>query len=318
MKTQDFKTWLRALDDLTTLQSRILQEEIEKRALQKQVSKMLETPHQQIECPHCKSNKLIRWGKRSDMQRYMCKKCNKTFNSLTGTPLARLRRKGHWLNYANCLKEGLTVRQSAAICDVHPNTAFRWRHRFLENTKEIKAESLEGIVEVNDMFLPKSEKGKRKLEKTIRTKRGIDYGSEKICVFVGRDRNRNTIDALFENLNVNNIGKVLQNRLGKDILLCSDNRQLYRKYTKENKIRHGYIHLSKGETIKKDIVHIQNVENYQNHLKLWILGHFRGVATRYLNNYLGWHRELDELKTRLTPQTILLRAKQGGNYQHLP
>lgn len=318
MKTQDFKKWIKALDDLSTLQSRILQEEIDKRALQKQVSKLLETPYEEVTCPHCTSKYLIRWGKRNDMQRYRCKNCNKTFNSLTGTPLARLRRKGHWMTYANCLKEGLTVRQSASICEVHANTAFRWRHRFLEKAKEIKAESLEGIVEISEVFLPKSEKGNRKSSETIKIKEQKQNTSEKICVFVGRDRNKNTIDALFESLNTDNIKKTLERRLGKDVLLCSDNRHFYRKFTKENKIRHGYIHLSKGETIKKDIVHIQNVAKYQNHLKSWILGHFRGVATRYLNNYLGWHRELDEFCNQLPPHTILLRAKQGGKYQHQP
>jgi transposase-like protein len=54
----------------------------------------------------------------------------KTFNSLKKTPLAGLRRKGHWLNYSECLKEGLTIREAAKRCGIHRNTSFRWRHRF--------------------------------------------------------------------------------------------------------------------------------------------------------------------------------------------
>ncbi len=45
---------------------------------------------------------------------------------------------------------------------------------------------------------------------------------------------------------------------------------------------------------------------------------FNGVATKYLENYISWYRELDEFKDRLTPKTILLRAKSGGEYKKQP
>ena len=322
MKTEEFNKWLAALNHLTTRQSRILQEKLNKRAQGKQVSNFLETPHQEIRCPHCHTSSFTRWGKRNDLQRYKCKKCHKTFNSLTDSPLARLRRKGHWMDYAHCIKEGLTIRQAAKACDIHPNTAFRWRHRFLTNTKEIKAPLLEGIVETNHMYLRKSEKGSRKLKRPAR-QRGDDNPSgrqklENICVLVSRDRHKNTLDALLNRLNTNALEQRLKEHLASDILFCSDNRPLYRNFTKNHKIRHGYIHLAKGIEVKKDIVHIQNVSAYQHRFKRWILEHFRGVATKYLENYLGWLRELDEFNDQITPKTILLRAKKGGEYRSLP
>jgi hypothetical protein len=45
---------------------------------------------------------------------------------------------------------------------------------------------------------------------------------------------------------------------------------------------------------------------------------FNGVATKYLENYLSWYRELDEFKEDLTPLTILIRAKLGGEYKKQP
>ena len=50
------------------------------------------------------------------MQRYKCRECKKTFNSLTGTPLANLQKKGHWLDYSYCLTQGYTIRKAAKIC----------------------------------------------------------------------------------------------------------------------------------------------------------------------------------------------------------
>ncbi|POZ52249.1 hypothetical protein AADEFJLK_01724 [Methylovulum psychrotolerans] len=44
-------------------------------------------------CPHCAGIRLSRYGSASGLQRYSCKSCRKTFNALTGTPLARLRHK---------------------------------------------------------------------------------------------------------------------------------------------------------------------------------------------------------------------------------
>ncbi len=50
-------------------------------------------------CPHCHSNRLIRWGSASNLQCYQCKECNRTFNALTKSALARLRHKDKWLTY---------------------------------------------------------------------------------------------------------------------------------------------------------------------------------------------------------------------------
>ena len=50
----------------------------------------------------------------------------------TGTPLARLWLKAKWLDYLDALLDSRAVRPAAKRVDVHRNTAFRWRHRFLE------------------------------------------------------------------------------------------------------------------------------------------------------------------------------------------
>jgi transposase-like protein len=54
-----------------------------------------------------------------------------SFNALTGTPLARLRKRERWLPYLQCIIESRTVRAAAIIVGVHRTTSFRWRHRFV-------------------------------------------------------------------------------------------------------------------------------------------------------------------------------------------
>ena len=321
MKTTTFKKWLNSLNNLDTRQMRTLQEALTEIGLKKQVAGYLETPYNKIVCPHCHSKQILRWGKRNDLQRYRCKECKHTFNSLTNTPLARLHRKGHWLDYAQCLKEGLSVRKAALRCDIHRNTAFRWRHRFLENAKPVKATKLQGIVEANDIYFRRSEKGNKQLKRPPR-KRGASnkpaFVKELVCVFVSRDRNKNTADFILTTLNKNALNHTLKNIVPKDALFCSTNKSFYRQFTYENNIRHGSLDIHKNEEIKKNIVHLNYVKSYQNHLKNWILIHFRGVATKYLDNYLSWHRELDEFGDTITPRNILLRAKSIGNYKDQP
>ncbi len=319
MKTPELNYFLNQLEELNLHQYRKLKSAIKIKDSKKSVSATLETNYEKVKCPHCSCKEIQRWGKKSDMQRYRCKSCRKTFNSLTNTPLARLRRKGHWAEYSRCMKEGFSLRKSGAICGIHYTTAFRWRHRFLENAKYVNPEQMAGIVEAEETYFRKSEKGSKKLKRKAR-KRGKKINSwilskEKVCVFISRDRNKNTINKIFERFNAKFLSQGFNSIISKDSLLCSDNKPVYRRYTKDNSVRHGYINLSKGEKVKKDIVHIKNVNSYHYRLREWIK-RFKGVATKYLLNYLSWFKQLDEFNMEIDSKTILLRAKNIGKYKY--
>ena len=105
-------------------------------------------------CPHCGSRRIEGWGReRNGLTRSRCLDRRRTFNSLTGTPLARLRKKERWLGFAGALNQSLSVRKAARACQVNKNTAFKWRHRFLKAQNQSKDQSLAGIAEVDEIFL---------------------------------------------------------------------------------------------------------------------------------------------------------------------
>src|SRR4051794_12007179 len=112
-------------------------------------------------CPHCAATALQRWGYASGLRRYRCTACRKTFNALTGTSLARLRKKECWLAYGEALAAGMTLVRAAAHCGVHMTTSFRWRHRFLK-APEAAREALAGVVEADETFFRRSYKGSRR------------------------------------------------------------------------------------------------------------------------------------------------------------
>ena len=317
MKTLEYSVLIDLVNSLDNKRYAILKDAVDRRDSVKFVARLLNDNSRNIVCPHCESNKLQKWGIRNDMQRYKCKKCRRTFNALTGTPLANLRKKGRWLSYAECLKNGLTVREAASKCGVHKNTSFRWRHRFLKNSTNIKPNKLSGIVEVNDKVFARSEKGSKNMNIAPRT-RGFKSVAQipvkyRVFTLYCRDRSKNSYDNILSKFNAETVQREIGGLIITDTLLCSHDKQVYLKYTKQFGVRHGVLGISKREIVRKDIVHIQNVRLYIRKLEIW-MERFHGVATKYLINYLSWFRELDEFDYNITPDTILLRAMRIERY----
>jgi transposase-like protein len=123
-------------------------------------------------CPHCGNHGIVRNGSANGLQRYKCRHCGRTFNALTGTPLARLRQKAKWLPQAEALRDGATITQAAKRLGVARSTAFRWRHRFLALPKTIQAQALMGIAEADETFFLHSRKGQRHLDRKPRRRGG--------------------------------------------------------------------------------------------------------------------------------------------------
>ena len=112
-------------------------------------------------CPHGSGRKIVSWGRSHALARYRCKDCRRTFNALTKTPMARLRKKELWLAHAEAMLEGTSVAKAAQRSGVHYTTAFRWRHRFLGAPALDKPKRLNGIVEADETFILESFKGRR-------------------------------------------------------------------------------------------------------------------------------------------------------------
>ena len=71
---------------------------------------------------------------------------------------------------------------------------------------------------------------------------------------------------------------------------------------------HRPINLSAGIRVVAGVYHVQNVNAYDSRLKDWIR-RFHGVATRYLDSYLGWFRAIDRTRgAGLNPASMLASA----------
>lgn len=273
-------------------------------------------PH--LTCPACHSPHCHRHGQANGLQRYRCVSCGRTFNSLTGTPLSRLRHKSQWLDYAACMLDSFTVRKAAAQVEVHRNTSFRWRHRFLALARTDRPLCLHGIVEADEMFLLESEKGARHLLRPARkrgghaSKRGIS--DEHVCILVARDRTGQTRDFVTGRgqLTPDRLHTWLKPVIDPDVLLVTDGHTAYRAFARDTGISHEAVNLRAGVRVR-GAAHVQNVNAYHSRLRQW-LAPFHGVATRYLPNYLGWRWILDA--KRIRSANSLLKAALG-EFPHL-
>jgi transposase-like protein len=264
-------------------------------------------------CPRCQGEQLYRHGAKSGLQRFRCQACGRTFNSLTGTPLARLRHKAKWLDFSQCMLDSRTVRKAAAIVEVAKNTSLRWRRRFLTLAKTDRPDCLNGIAEADETFLLESQKGARELTRPARkragkaSKRGI-Y-AEQVCILVARDRTGSTVDFVTGRgpVTVAQLKTHLAPVLALDTLLVTDGNKAYQTFSTQQGISHQYVNVSGGERVR-GAIHVQNVNGYHSRFHTW-LRIFNGVATRYLANYLGWRWSIDQERIR-APET-LLRASIG-------
>ena len=269
-------------------------------------------------CPHCQSTELFLHGQANGLQRYRCQACRRTFNALTGTALARLRKKDKWLGFSGALVASQALRPAAATLGVHRNTALRWRHRFLSSIQADRSPTLQGITESDETYVLESRKGCRKLDRPPRRRGGKaskpGLSGELVCILVARDRAGQTLDWVTGRgqMSKAQLSSALQPVLAKDALLVSDGNPTYRYFAQDAGISHDAINLSAGLHVN-GAVHIQNVNAYHGRLKQW-LHRFHGVATHYLDNYLGWYRSLDNHHANSREGTLAMAL---GRFPHL-
>jgi transposase-like protein len=265
-------------------------------------------------CPHCRATGLQRWGRASGLRRCRCATCRKTFNALTGTSLARLRKKACWPRYGEALAAGMSLTKAAAHCGVHLATGFRWRHRFLRAPAATR-EALGGVVEADETFFRRSHKGSRRWRRGDAPpgrgprrrgeragKRGLS--AEQVPALIARDRAGHTVDAVLPDLGAEAVGAVLASVVAGDAVLCSDGAKAF---AAEHGLHHEPVNLAAGIRVREGAFHVQNVNAYHGRLKGW-MGRFNGVATRYLPNYLGWRRTLERAPEPSASKTWLLAA----------
>ena len=283
-----------------------------------------------IYCPHCGCTENIqKFGKSNGKQRYRCKNCGKTFSATSESVLSGTwKALSVWEMYIECMLDGLSIRKSAKVCKISPRTAFTWRHKILDalSRKLEKETSLKGVIEADETFFRVSYKGSRHLpfgRKAYHrgmkaSKRGLSR--QQVCVPCAIDRSNSVL------AKVCNLGKIstreltlfYEGKVEEGAIFCTDSEKSYRGFTQSKEYR--LVQIESGKR-KKGIFHINHINAYHNNLKSFIQ-RFRGVATKYLNNYLVWNNCLKmgigEVLSSVVRELYTVTCKELSNREDIP
>ena len=126
-----------------------------------------------------------------------------------------------------------------------------------------------------------------------------------------RDRSGATADAILPKDGHRETFAVLKPLLARDAVLCSDGggKGPIALAAREMGVAHRAVNLSKGIRVLAGVYHIQNANAYHSRLKEW-MRRFHGVATKYLDHYLGWRRMIETFGEHLN-STLWLTLSLG-------
>jgi transposase-like protein len=265
-------------------------------------------------CRHCGHDDIVLHGRdENGRQRFRCRKserggCGRTFNGLTNTVLAHMRKPELWLTYADTMPTHLSVKKTAEKVGVSHVTAHRWRLRLLEVQAVQEAKKLTGVIEADETFFRDSFKGsrgwKRGAPPAPRTPRyrgssarKPGLSAEQVPVLTAVDRSDGVVDRVLESRS--GIARAMPDKVERGSVVCSDGLAAYVEVARASGSEHrridpprkDWLAKAKGDKPRRrGVLGLGRVNAHHQRQKQLINGECRGVATKNLHAYLGWNR----------------------------
>jgi len=249
-------------------------------------------------CPYCQSTDFSKNGTRGSTQRYICKECRKVFTGKTGTIKHGIKNDNKFEKYFRLMFEHyMTLSEISKRIGISYQTAFDWRHKIL-GTLEITTDEFNGITEIDDLWFLYSQKGRKGLKYSrIRGgshRQGDNNFQVKLLVTADREQNKDMSVLKIGRISKSDIQQEIGGKFNDSCILVSDKHRSISAFAKSEGVRHKSF-LSKNHKATKEY-HVQNVNNIASRLKDVVNHKFRGVSTKYLQNYANWFGQMEEIK----------------------
>lgn len=259
-------------------------------------------------CPHCNSEKIIKFGKYNNLQRYKCsnKNCNKTFSPKTKTLFSYSKKSADlWIKYFILLNNGKSLRECSTILNINLATSFYWRHKILVTQNKNYYNIMKNYVEVSKVMLFENFKGDRNAKYNRK---------EKAFIACAMDSNKSLLSKVISRytISLNSIKDNFSYNIDDNAILSAYNDRYFEIYSSrhntkllpiQNKTISTIINQIKSNNLSsKNNLYVEDIEqlnytlpkkclfihSFSLNIKRWLV-RFRGVATKYLENYLNWH-----------------------------
>jgi len=237
-------------------------------------------------CPRCRCEYVTKAGVHNGRQVYKCKNCKYQFRE-TAKSLVYYSHKYYLLvDYIKCMLEGKSLRACASEVGISLPTSFRWRHKILAAIQGLEGGiNFSGITETDELLLQYSEKGRR--YKTLEEKeQAMKTVHPNVAVLVMTDREGNLLFKHTGENKVQNsqIKEELKRRVSENNLICFKPNDEFKQAVMESPSKKVIV---RRKTIGLAIYSVNVAEKKITNFLVWMM-RFRGVATKYLQNYLMW------------------------------
>ena len=239
-------------------------------------------------CPHCKNHKekaiyklQIKSGSKIRKGVHKCGACRKQFTVTVGTifedshlPISK------WLMAIFILcssKKSISANQLSRMLNITYKAAWFVNHRlrFAMTPEMPLAKMLKGVVEVDETYV--GGKGERRTQARRHTP---------VMALIERDGTMHT--RVVPNVTQKNVGRILNEVVSKDAILCTDEHPSYKPAGKQFKAHHSVNH-SKYEYIlkKPDGIEagVNRCESFFSLLKRGVFGAWHCVSKEHLPKY---------------------------------
>lgn len=116
-------------------------------------------------CPHCKSNRVSKYGVKRGRQRYRCNECRKTFVETTNTVMYHSHSgEAVWKQVVKDTVDGVPLDETTETTGISHSTAFRMRHKVLlslESEEDNWPTVIGDVCELDDTYVLESLKGSK-------------------------------------------------------------------------------------------------------------------------------------------------------------
>ncbi|HOJ25303.1 MAG TPA: IS1595 family transposase [Bacteroidales bacterium] len=237
-------------------------------------------------CPRCRCEYVTKAGVHNGRQVYKCKSCKYQFRETAKSLVYHLHKYPLILDYLKCMLEGKSLRACAREVGISLPTSFRWRHKILSAIQGLEGGiNFSGITEADELLLQYSEKGRR-YKSPEEKEQAMKTVHPNVAVLVMTDREGNLLFKHTGENKVQNsqIKEELKRRVSENNLICFKPNDEFKQAVMESPSKKVIVRRkTKGLAIYSVNVAEKKITNFL----VWMM-RFRGVATKYLQNYLMW------------------------------
>lgn len=256
---------------------------------------------EQVTCPYCYSSDFASNGTYTSngekRQRYICNACGRTFTSMQRSIVSESNLSfATWISLIVCLYHGMSVAETARICNISEKSVQNNRLRLFYALKILDdSVRLYGKIAIDETYFPVNFKGNHTESKDFSMnrkshKRGAETHSrglskEQVCAICALDEYGNAVAhvAGVGAPNAYRIWYALNGSIDKDNVVClySDKSVTLRKYAKDNGM------LIKQTKSKKDKRKARTPAAMEKAHQLQWINSFHSKLTRFMSKFAG-------------------------------